>query len=410
MRALCLSAQLPGHLDWGGYLETAAELVRRGHRLLWASGPAVQPIVEAAGVPFHPLSETGWRWPPPPPLADDPGVDPHALRRQKQRRALDQWLDPARVAPATEELHALVEQFHPDLILSEMFVAAAGLVAEAARRPLAVMGWPAPAAPPAAALPGDDLTQAARARLQELLGRFGLDGRNWTAAGPPALCSPHLHISYWSPSWFTGVALGAQTVHVGGRMPARRPQQTPDPALPPPDGAPWVLITLGTSFNRDPNFFVAASHAAEQIGCLPLIAVGAPLTAPWVQAMRPRLARSSVLAARLDFAAVLPFVAAAIHHGGAGTTHALIRHAIPQIVVPHAGDQVRQAQGLLRTGAGLYLPAKEVTVPRLVAGLAEALPDRSPLRAQAQALQAEFDALGGSAAAADQLEALMARL
>ena len=410
MRALCLSAQLPGHLDWGGYLETAAELARRGHTLLWASGQAVQPMVEAAGIPFHPLTETGWRWPPPPPLADDPAADPQALRRQKQLRSLDQWLDPARVMAATEELCRLVEQFHPDLILSEMFVAVAGLVAESAHRPLVVMGWPAPSTPPTAALPGDDLTRTARARLDELLGRFGLEGRNWTEAGPPALCSPHLHISYWSPSWFAGVSLGAQTVHVGGRMAAHCPDQRPDPALPSPDDAPWVLITLGTSFNVDPNFFVAASHAAEQIGCLPLIAVGAPLTAPWVQAMRPRLARSSVLAARLDFAAVLPFVAAAIHHGGAGTTHALIRHAVPQIAVPHAGDQARQAQGLLRTGAGLYLPPKEVTVPRLVAALAQALPDRSPLRAQAQALQAEFDALGGATAAADQLEALMARL
>jgi UDP:flavonoid glycosyltransferase YjiC (YdhE family) len=408
MRVLCLSAQLPGHLDWGGYLETAAELGQRGHTLLWASGEAVRPIVEAAGIPFHPLAETGWRWPPPSPLPDNPSVDPQTLRRHKQLRALDQWLDPARVAPAAEELRVLVEQFHPDLILSEMFVAAAGFVAEAAHRPLVVMGWPAPASPPVTA-PSDDLTRAARARLDELLARFGLIGRNWTEAGPPALCSPYLHISYWSPSWFAGVTLGAQTVHVGGRMPVRCPDQTPDPALPSPDDAPWVLITLGTSFNQDPNFFVAASHAAEQIGCLPLVVAGAPLTAPWVEAMRPRLARSSVLAARLDFGAALPFVAAAIHHGGAGTTHALVRHAIPQIVVPHAGDQVRQAQGLLRTGAGLYLPPKEVTIPRLVAGLAEALPDRSPLRAQAQALQAEFDALGGTAAAADRLEALMAR-
>ena len=41
MRILCISAQLPGHLDWGGYLATAAELARRGHEVLWTSGIAV---------------------------------------------------------------------------------------------------------------------------------------------------------------------------------------------------------------------------------------------------------------------------------------------------------------------------------------------------------------------------------
>jgi UDP:flavonoid glycosyltransferase YjiC (YdhE family) len=414
MRLLCVSAQLPGHLDWGGYLATAAELARRGHHVLWASGPAVQPQVESADLLFHPLVETGWRWPPPPPLPDDPGAEPKALLRAKQLRALDQWLDPVRVAAATDELAALLQTFRPDLILSEMFIAAAGLAAEAVRRPLAIIGWPAPG-PPRRPTSGtghrtaaEEPARAARARLEALLARFGLRGDNWTAVGPPALSSPHLHLTYWSPSWYAGVVLGAQTVHVGGRMQARPAGHIPDPTLPSPDDAPWVLITLGTSFNVDPGFFVAATHAVEQLGCLPLVAFGAPLDAPWVEALRPRLARSTVAAATVDYSALLPYVATAIHHGGAGTTHALVTHAVPQIVVPHAGDQLRQAQGVMRSGVGSYLPPKEVTVSRLVEGLAQALPDRSPLRARAQALQAEFDALGGVPAAADLLERLVA--
>jgi UDP:flavonoid glycosyltransferase YjiC (YdhE family) len=100
-------------------------------------------------------------------------------------------------------------------------------------------------------------------------------------------------------------------------------------------------------------------------------------------------------------------MAAAIHHGGAGTTHALVLHAVPQIVVPHAADQNRQAQGVMRSGVGHYLPPKEVTIARLTDLLAEVLPDRSPLRANAVALQAEFAALGGVPAAADLLEQLV---
>ena len=62
MRFLFVSAQLPGHLDWGGYLATAVALKRRGHAVLWASGAAVNGLVMATGVEFHELAETGWRW------------------------------------------------------------------------------------------------------------------------------------------------------------------------------------------------------------------------------------------------------------------------------------------------------------------------------------------------------------
>src|SRR5687768_929938 len=107
MRILAISAQLPGHLDWGGYLNTAAELARRGHNILWASGSAVAERVHRAHVPFHTVTETGWRWPPPPPLTPDANADPQIVQQQRQIRALDQWLEVERVSAATRELSAL---------------------------------------------------------------------------------------------------------------------------------------------------------------------------------------------------------------------------------------------------------------------------------------------------------------
>lgn len=414
MRILCVSAQLPGHLDWGGYLATAAELARRGHDLMWASGLPVSERIEQAGVPFHGLVETGWRWPPPPPLVPAEDADLQSIQQQRQLRALDQWLEVDRVAWATHEFGALALEFQPDLILSEMFIAAAGLVAEQRHVPFVIMGWPAPLSRSVTrsnSMATVSMATVARKRLDELLTRFDLTGVNWTDAGPPALCSPLRHVTYWSPSWFADMTVGAQTVHVGGlsRHNADAHLGLPASDLPSPDDAPWVLITLGTSFNVDPNFFIAAAHAAEQLGCLPLLAMGAPLATSWVQTMQARLPASARLRPYLDFDAFLPHVAAAIHHGGAGTTHALVMHAVPQLVVPHAADQMRQAQGVMRSGVGHYLPAKEVTIARLVEMLVQILPDRSPLRSQAIALQAEFDALGGVPAAADHIETLMAR-
>ena len=130
MRALFLSAQLPGHLDWGGYLATACALMDRGHDILWASGNEVLPLLEIEGVPAFALETTGWRWPPPPPIRPKPGTDRQQFTRLRMQRALDQWLEIERVTAATVEISALVDKFQPDLILSEMFMASAGLVAE----------------------------------------------------------------------------------------------------------------------------------------------------------------------------------------------------------------------------------------------------------------------------------------
>jgi UDP:flavonoid glycosyltransferase YjiC (YdhE family) len=398
MRLLFCSAQLPGHLDWGGYLPTAIELAHRGHEVLWASGAAVGKRIAAAGLPFQVLEETGWRWPPPSPLPA-PAVPDEAWQQRRALRALDQWLDVDRVAAAFTELSLVAEAFQPQLIVSEPFIAAAGLVAEQCDQPLVIAGWPAFARK---TLKQSDLAAQARVRLAELTLGLGLQGRYWTAEGPPALLSPHLHMTYWSPAWYGQQALEPQTRHYGGRA---LPRAAADRGLPPPDQLPWVLITLGTSFNNDPNFFLAAAHAAHRLGCLPIVALGRPAT-PEDQVWLRRLPPGAPVRSLIAFDAVLPYLAAAIHHGGAGTTHALVTHAVPQIVVPHAADQTYQGAGVVYSGIGYYMPPKEVSVDSLEAALATLLPDLSDFRTRARAVQAEFASLGGQVAAANAIEQL----
>ena len=395
MRLLCVSAQLPGHLDWGGYVNTAVALQARGHDVLWATGQAAVPLLQRHGLPVHVLTETGWRWPPPPPFRPQPGEEEAAIQRRRQRRSFDQWLDVDRVTAAAHELLAAAEQFQPDAIIAEMFMASAGLVAERLDVPLVVAGWPAPPL----RIAGKPVLFDARARLEKLLDAFSLSGCNWTEAGPPALRSSHLHVTYWNDDWYGAPSL-LPTVHVGGRA-----SLVGDTTPPMSDGFDSsVLITLGTSFNDDPDFFVAAAHASAQMGAEPLLVLGRQLTEDAVQALRGGVPASARLFSMLDLATTLPHVSAAIHHGGAGTTHALVTYAVPQIVVPHAADQLRQAHGVARTAVGFHIAPRQVSVENLIQALARLLPDRSDYRHNAQSLRDEFALLGGVERAADLIE------
>ena len=88
-----------------------------------------------------------------------------------------------------------------------------------------------------------------------------------------------------------------------------------------------------------------------------------------------------------------------------GTTHALVTRGIPQIVVPKAADQARQASGVARSGVGYHIPPKQLTVALAVKALQNILADDAPPRLNAASLQREFASLGGIPKAAQLLVA-----
>ena len=72
--------------------------------------------------------------------------------------------------------------------------------------------------------------------------------------------------------------------------------------------------------------------------------------------------------------ALFPRVAAAVHHGGAGTTTAAARAGIPQVIVPHVLDQFYWARRVELLGLGPEsLPLGEVSADALAARMAAAL-------------------------------------
>jgi sterol 3beta-glucosyltransferase len=111
-----------------------------------------------------------------------------------------------------------------------------------------------------------------------------------------------------------------------------------------------------------------------------------------------------VLAVRsAPFDQVMPGAALAVHHGGAGTAHAVARAGIPSVVVPVTADQPFWGARLhLARIAAAPIPVRRLTSARLTPAIADALALREHAAWLGQAMRQE-DGLG---AALDVLESL----
>lgn len=102
---------------------------------------------------------------------------------------------------------------------------------------------------------------------------------------------------------------------------------------------------------------------------------------------------------------LFPRTALAIHHGGAGTTHAAARAGVPSVVVPFAGDQFFWADRLRQAGtAPAPVSAKGLRADRLARAIDEANKDAP--RAAAVALAASVAREDGLKTAVTAIQAL----
>jgi len=402
-----VSAPLFSHLDWGGYLATAQSLIKRGHDVIWVSEAAVGGALAKAGVPFTPIRKTGWLWPPPP-VPDLTTIPPQEAVMLRYRRALDTWLSEDLVGEAVAALIELAGEIgKPDVIVTDPFLTAAALAAEALDLPLAVCGWPAQKE-----LNEDflfpvqkNLGSDSQARIERLCQRFGLRGVNIAPGPTPSILSPHLHVTYFSPSWYAADEnnILPQTLFVGGKP------TSPDDAPPKwltdlPADVPLALVTLGTTFTGDLGFFSWAAQAAARVGFVPIVVIGWNPIAPEDKAkLIAALPKNTRLLNFVPFGHVLPRTQLMIHHGGMGTTHAALIYGLPQIVVPHAADQRGQARRVAQALVGLNLSAHDVKHGMLYEGV-KALSHDEKVRQKARDLAAELASLGGADRAAEALE------
>lgn len=99
-----------------------------------------------------------------------------------------------------------------------------------------------------------------------------------------------------------------------------------------------------------------------------------------------------------------PRVAAAVHHGGAGSTAASLRAGVPTVIIPHFGDQPFWGQRVYALGAGPKpISRHKLTAPRLAAAIGAATTNHN-LKRRAEDLSAKIRAEYGIEQAVEMIE------
>jgi sterol 3beta-glucosyltransferase len=146
-------------------------------------------------------------------------------------------------------------------------------------------------------------------------------------------------------------------------------------------GAPPVYIGFGSMSNRSPqemtNLALKALELAHMRGIL---------ASGWGGISKEVLPQTVI---NIDYAPhdwLFPRMAAAVHHGGAGTTGAALRAGIPCIIIPHMMDQPFWGQRVADLGVGPQpIPRNKLTLDRLAVAISQAVNDHQ-IRQRAVAL------------------------
>jgi len=146
-------------------------------------------------------------------------------------------------------------------------------------------------------------------------------------------------------------------------------------------GPPPVYIGFGSMGTDDP-----AATARLVLDANVAAGVRAIVRRGWARLLAADPPASVHFVESVPHAWLLPRVAAAVHHGGAGTTAASLRAGVPTVIVPFHGDQFFWARRVQELGAGpAPITRRRLTVERLAAALVAATSDPA-LRGRAAAL------------------------
>ena len=385
MRVLCCAFTTPGLLY--PMVGLALELRRRGHEVAFTTGYAAEPVLGQAGL--------------------DRLV---GGRRDGTSFQIQRWADPLAAAIDVKHIEYAVRTFQPDVLVANLFVLGACIVRERTDLPLCVMGnvaylWPR-RTPGSPVFP--DCEQLARWRYKEMgesldaaRALFGL-----TTTGTDDDAYPLL----------------------GDRLLLRSiPQLEQEP-----ESLPDIVRLVGACEWEPPLDADAAWHELSNgitdHGSVLYVQHGRTFGEPsfWprlVEALEARPVRVFASTGRMDHATgpvpanfvvrdhmpqsvVLPHADLVVSSGHSSVVLGALTHGLPSVVLPGTGGEMPDNTARLERARCAVRLDPSVSALVLCDAIDTALHDPD-LRANARAMRAAFDNVGGFRAAAEALEQLL---
>lgn len=392
---------LPGQGHIIPFLPIAAELIRRGERVICYSTPQFETAIERTGAAFRPYG------------AGFPLSHARTLARfqRSPRSAARVQLETGKWA--LERLLPDIRAARPDYLMHDSLAAWGWYLAQA-------LSQTAPL-PTVALFPTLVINraryqshgaQSLPLRLRHLLGRI-YGARTWTLARElseryrlPPLDHPYqlmqnhgtLNLVFTSRA-FQPDADSLDPAHykfIG-------PSVSPRPDAPPfpfdqLDGRPLILISLGTAFNNVPSFYQSCLSAFQDTPWQIVMAVGSNFS-PLASAPPPS---NFIIRRFVPQLELLPRTSVFISHGGMNSVNEALYYNVPLVLIPQGADHFRISGRVVQLGAGIRLDKRTFTADHLRAAVQKILSDPA-YRESAARIGDSLRATGGPVQAADEI-------
>ena len=165
------------------------------------------------------------------------------------------------------------------------------------------------------------------------------------------------------------------------------------------NGRPLVYASLGTLQNGSETAFETIAKACAGLNTQLVLSLGGGLD----PARLSTLAGEPIVVRYAPQLELLQRAAAVITHAGLNTVLEALAEGVPMVAVPQGNDQPGVAARVAAKGAGIVIPNRKLTVPRLRSAIRSVLEDNK-YRTAARALQNEMRKIDALDTAADIIE------
>ncbi|GAB3924027.1 glycosyltransferase [Kribbella albertanoniae] len=384
-----LTIPAAGHLN--PTLPLVAELVRRGHRVSYATGPAYRSAVEAAGATFVDLD---WV---PRPVKRSPGGQTTA----DLGAMLTGFIRASR--PVMPVIERWLRDDRPDLFCYDMMTFIGPMMADQLGLPEAatVANFATnehfdltPSLVPADFDPGHPAFQEFLAERAAFASDFGVPLEKVAAAGAVA----PLNLVFIPREFqIAGETFDERFHFVGPAIGARIPTADWEPP-----GSPLLFVSLGTAVNDRPDFFAACTEAFAGTEWKVAMAIGDQVDLASLGELppnfdvRPYFPQPEVLAHADTF----------LTHAGMNSVMESLLHQVPMATYPQTPEQQANARRVTDLNLGQQLPG---LTPSSLRSVVAAIADDPAIRKGLSGMHAHLSAAGGPSRAADAVEAQLAR-